>query len=448
MNENELWLKIKESLSTSEIVDEEVYNDYITTAKLIKNDQDEYNLVVKSQFAIRVITPLKDIIVKEIKKYLGRLVIFNFITAAQYKENQKQLKEILATKPVSQIIAKKYNATFENFIEGESNKQAFLASKMIAHNPGKQYIPLFIYGDSGLGKTHLLHAIYNEISDNKPELKTLFLSSEALIKRVVDVLYKDHEAIEAFKEEIMAYDVLLIDDIQFLAKKEKTNEIFFTIFNHFIENSKQLVFSSDKSPDNLNGFDKRIITRFDMGLTTSIKTLDFETAALITKAEIRMQGIKQSISYEALNYIATYYADDVRKIKGSISKISFWGIQNEPTVEIDMEVISTLFKDVSTANLGILNVKKVKEIVGEKYGVSVKSIDGKARTANIANARHLSMYLVKNILNHSLSQIGNEFGGKDHTTVINAVNKIENLINTDKNFKLVVEVLKTKILSK
>ncbi|WP_026389440.1 chromosomal replication initiator protein DnaA [[Acholeplasma] multilocale] len=442
MNETELWLEIKKVLSSNPNVDQEVYNDYISNAKLIKNDKDEYSLIVKSKFAASVITPNQDIIINELKNHLGKSVLFEIITNDIYKKTQKVIKNAEVNKTSA------YKFSFETFIHGESNNQAFLASKTVSNNPGQQFNPLFIYGDSGLGKTHLLHAINHEISTNKPELKVLYLSSEVFIKGLVDIIYQGHDAIEKYKDEITQNDVLIVDDIQFLAKKEKTNEVFFTIFNHFIENGKQLVFSSDKSPDHLNGFDNRMITRFNLGLTTSIKTLDFETAHSIVESEIKSQGIIQKVEEEAIKYLASYYADDVRKIKGSVSKISFWSIQNTVDTPVDMEVISELFKDVPTSNLGVLNVKKIKEVVGESYGVTIKSIDGKARTANIANARHLSMYLAKEILNHSLSQIGTEFGGKDHTTVISAMKKMTKLIASDKEFNNVVETLKNKILTK
>ncbi|AVP49558.1 helix-turn-helix domain-containing protein [Williamsoniiplasma luminosum] len=249
------------------------------------------------------------------------------------------------------------------------------------------------------------------------------------------------------KKEFISNDFLLIDDIQFLAKKEKTNEILFTIFNHFLENKKQLVFSSDKVPDQLNGFDNRLITRFNLGLTTQIKPLDLDTALDIVDAEFKTQGLNKEVPEEVKNHCAKFYANDVRKIKGCIRKIVFWISTTEDSV-LDIDLLNEIFKDIPVVNLGILNVKKIKEVVSEKYGVALKTLDGKVRTKENVNARHVAMYLTREILGHSLTAIGSEFGGRDHTTVMSGIKKIENSIKAEKSFKNQIEALKNKIMSK
>lgn len=441
MSGQELWNQIKEKLSIDQKVDQEIYNTYISSSKFIENQPNDFSLVVKTQFGVKVVEPFVSKIGDLVKEITNRYPLIDVVSFENYKKQNKFFKELNQNDKID------YEFSFEHFVTGPSNNQAYQAAKAVVENPGK-WSPLFIFGDSGLGKTHLLHAIIHQFKVNHSNLKTYYLTSEEFGRKVVDALHQGHQQIEDLKKELILNDVLLIDDIQFLAKKEKTNEILFTIFNHFLENHKQLVFSSDKLPDQLNGFDTRLITRFNLGLTAPIKSLDFNTALAITEAEIQNQQIGKKVDNEVKSYIAKFFANDVRKIKGSITKINFWLVTNSINQGMDMNALKDLFKDVPTSNLGSLNVKKIKEVVADKYGVNVKLIDGRARVSNISNARHVSMYLTKEILGHSLIQIGAEFGGKDHTTVMSAIKKIESNILNNKEFKKQIEILKNEVLSK
>ncbi|QVK06008.1 chromosomal replication initiator protein DnaA [Mycoplasma mycoides] len=450
MNVNDILKELKLSLMANKNIDESVYNDYIKTINIHKKGISDYIVVVKSQFGLLAIKQFRQTIENEIKNILKEPVNISFTYEQEYK---KQLeKDELINKDHSDIITKKVKKnnenTFENFVIGASNEQAFIAVQTVSKNPGISYNPLFIYGESGMGKTHLLKAAKNYIESNFSDLKVSYMSGDEFARKAVDILQKTHKEIEQFKNEVCQNDVLIIDDVQFLSYKEKTNEIFFTIFNNFIENDKQLFFSSDKSPELLNGFDNRLITRFNMGLSIAIQKLDNKTATAIIKKEIKNQNIKSEVTSEAINFISNYYSDDVRKIKGSVSRLNFWSQQNPEEKIITIEIISDLFRDIPTSKLGILNVKKIKEVVSEKYGISVNAIDGKARSKSIVTARHIAMFLTKEILNHTLAQIGEEFGGRDHTTVINAERKIETMLKKDKQLKKTVDILKNKILTK
>ncbi|ACU79064.1 chromosomal replication initiator protein DnaA [unidentified plasmid] len=450
MNVNDILKELKLSLMANKNIDESVYNDYIKTINIHKKGISDYIVVVKSQFGLLAIKQFRQTIENEIKNILKEPVNISFTYEQEYK---KQLeKDELINKDHSDIITKKVKKinenTFENFVIGASNEQAFIAVQTVSKNPGISYNPLFIYGESGMGKTHLLKAAKNYIESNFSDLKVSYMSGDEFARKAVDILQKTHKEIEQFKNEVCQNDVLIIDDVQFLSYKEKTNEIFFTIFNNSIENDKQLFFSSDKSPELLNGFDNRLITRFNMGLSIAIQKLDNKTATAIIKKEIKNQNIKSEVTSEAINFISNYYSDDVRKIKGSVSRLNFWSQQNPEEKIITIEIISGLFRDIPTSKLGILNVKKIKEVVSEKYGISVNAIDGKARSKSIVTARHIAMFLTKEILNHTLAQIGEEFGGRDHTTVINAERKIETMLKKDKQLKKTVDILKNKILTK
>ncbi|PPE05890.1 chromosomal replication initiator protein DnaA [Williamsoniiplasma lucivorax] len=436
----DIWEKIKEKLSQDSKINQEVYNSYISKASFIENKKNDYTLVVKSSLGARLVEKYLQNIGEIIKKITNQLPQIDITTIDKFKKKEKIIKEIEEKK------SNDFEFSFEHFIHGPSNVLAFKAAHSIVEKPG-EWSPLFIYGDSGLGKTHLLKAIVYEIENKKPDLKVKYISSEEFASQVVDALQKGLDSIETLKKDFISYDFLLIDDIQFLAKKEKTNEILFTIFNNFLENKKQLVFSSDKLPDNLNGFDVRLITRFNLGLTTPIKPLDFHTALYIVDNEFKLQGITQKIPEEVRSHIAKFYANDVRKIKGCIRKINFWIMTNENAV-LDLDLLNEIFKDMPITNLGILNVKKIKEIVAEKYGIPFKTLDGKVRTSVIVNARHIAMYLTREILGHSLTAIGSEFGGRDHTTVMSGIQKVEKTILTDKNFKNQIEGLKNLVISK
>ncbi|ATZ20518.1 chromosomal replication initiator protein DnaA [Mesoplasma coleopterae] len=438
-----LWEQIVNKLSKEKLIDQDILEEYIITSELIKLSDKEFVVLVRSNLGVTILNEFKEVFIYEFKTLLNDYVSIEFSTRKVFDKNNK--KESKREK--LNVSLPENSLTFDNFIVGSSNKQANLAAKSVVTNPGSSFNPLFIYGDSGLGKTHLLQAIKNQaILTNK---KVLYFTSEEFTKKVVNALNKgDLTEIEELKSEINSNDFFILDDVQFLSKKDKTNEFFFNIINNFTENGKQLVFSSDKTPELLNGFDKRMITRFNSGLSTPINSLDIPTAKLIIEWEIKKQGLKQKVNEDAVVYLAQNFSDDVRKIKGLVNRLLFFGIQNDLGHVIDLDDVVDLFKDTPSANLGLLNVKKIKEVVGKKYDVTLKAIDGKARTTAIKNARHLSMYFAKIILNHTSTQIGAEFGGRDHSTVLSAISRIEKLIYKEKEFKKIVESLKNEIIGK
>lgn len=443
METKQLWELIVNKFKKENLIDPDIIEEYILTSELVKISNKEFIIIVRSNLGVTILNELKDVFIYEFKSFLNEYVVVEFSTKLIFNKNHKtNVKKEQNSKILSE------NAlTFENFIVGSSNKQANLAAKNVVTNPGSSFNPLFIYGDSGLGKTHLLQAIKNEAT--LLDKKVLYLTSEDFTKSVVNVLNKGNlKEIEELKNEINSNDFFILDDVQFLSKKDKTNEFFFNIINNFTENGKQLVFSSDKTPELLNGFEKRMITRFNSGLSTPINSLDVATAKLIIEWEIKKQGLKQKVNENAVIYLAQNFSDDVRKIKGVVNRILFFGIQSDLSHIIDLEDVVDLFKDTPSANLGLLNVKRIKEVVAKKYDVTIKAIDGKARTNDVKNARHLSMYFTRIILNHTSTQIGAEFGGKDHSTVLSAISRIEKLIYKEKEFKKIVETLKNEILTK
>lgn len=446
----EIWNKIKQILQYDETIDPTIFNNYITNAYIANINNNDCLIVVDSIFAKEILTKnLSNKIENLLEKINKEKIKVRFVEPSDIKkENFETKEENNDKKTINNIFL------FENFIKGESNNEAYQAALAITIELGKYWNPLFIYGNSGLGKTHLLHAIENEIIrkyNNKK--KIIYLSSEEFGRMVPEILQQNNpNNIEKFKNSFNQYDVLLVDDIQFLANRSKTNEIFFHIFNNFVNQQKQIVISSDKSPDELYGFEERNISRFQSGLSVGIDSPDFETALTILKAKIKSLNYDPSIfTEETLHFIAHNFNSDVRKLEGSLNRLIFYSILYiKPNQLITIDDVMKAFKGNINLSKEKLTTKKIKKVVADYYNIPLKILNSNTRVKAITNARHIAMYLIKELLNESYVNIGNEFGGKDHTTVINAYNKVKKNIEKSYEFKKTIEGLKkecTKISS-
>ncbi|MGL5268620.1 MAG: chromosomal replication initiator protein DnaA [Spiroplasma sp.] len=440
-NYQEIWNKIKQVLQYDETIDPTIFNNYIKNAYISDINNSYCLIVVDSIFAKEILTKnLSNKIENILEKINKEKIKVNFIESSDInKENIKIIKK-------DNDIINDNTFLFENFIKGESNNEAYQAALAITIEPGKHWNPLFIYGNSGLGKTHLLHAIKNEITKkNKSKKKIIYLSSEEFGRMIPEILQQNNSNnIEKFKNSFNQYDVLLVDDIQFLANRSKTNEIFFHIFNNFVNKQKQIVISSDKSPDELYGFEERNISRFQSGLSVGIDSPDFETALIILKEKIKSLNYDPSIfTEETLHYIAHNFNSDVRKLEGSLNRLIFYSILYiKPNQLITIDDVMKAFKGNANLTKDKLTTKKIKKIVADYYNIPVKILNSTTRVKTITTARHIAMYLSKELLNDSFVNIGNEFGGKDHTTVINAYNKVKKNIEQNYEFKKMIEGLK------
>lgn len=333
--------------------------------------------------------------------------------------------------------------TFDNFVVGDkSNRESYTAALLVANNPGQFYNPLFIYGKSGLGKTHLLHAIGNKIRLNKSTFRVLYLTADDFFEEYVKAI-KENE-MEDLKDRFREIDVLLLDDIQFLATKEKTKETFFHIFNLLINSGKQIIITSDRHPSEIKSLEDRLVSRFAQGLSIEIKPLEYETALKILKKKIESQDINGGqISEEVLEYIASNYSGDVRQLEGALNKLLFYVITYNPTSVIDMNTVSETFKDAPKKhNENTLDANRIKSVVAEYYNISVSQLTSKLRTSNLVTARHIAMYICREMLDLPLMKIGEEFGGKDHTTVISAVEKVNKLSKENPDYAEAIKDLK------
>ncbi len=341
------------------------------------------------------------------------------------------------------------NYTFDNFIVGNSNKFAHAAALSVAENPGKMYNPLFIYGNSGLGKTHLMHAIGNYIIKNSNK-KVLYVTSDQFIQDFIWINKKDDHGtnfnyVEDFKNKYRNVDILIIDDIQFLGGATQTQQEFFHTFNTLYSDSKQIIISSDRSPDDLKLLEDRLRTRFCWGLTVDIHPPDFALRVAILRKKISAGAVEKEIPEDVIEYIASNMGSDVRQLEGSVTRlVAYSAIMGGAEINVDLAIEALkdyINKGVSEKN----DIHKIQKIVSEYFQISVEDIKSKKRSSNIAFPRQIAMYLCRTLTNESFPKIGTEFGGKDHTTVMHSVDKIEKEIKVNKELANIIEKIKQDI---
>lgn len=315
------------------------------------------------------------------------------------------------------------NYTFESFVIGESNRMAHAAALACGEAPGKAYRPLFIYGNSGLGKTHLLHAIGHMAISLFPRIKVRYVNSEEFTNDFINAIQTNRVA--AFHAEYRDVDVLLVDDIQFLQGKDQTQEAFFHTFNTLNDQQKQVVITSDLPPKQLNGFEDRMVSRFEWGLMTDIQAPALETRIAILRKKVERDRIR--VTDDILEYIASRVTTNIRELEGSLTRVSAWASLNRKP--IDMGLVQTVLKDlVAVAEDEVTTPVEIMNAVAAYYKISVDELTGKSRQQAIANARQIAMYLCREMTTLSLPKVGQLFGGKDHTTVMYAFRKVESMM--------------------
>ena len=337
--------------------------------------------------------------------------------------------------------------TFDNFVIGDSNRFAQTAAVAVAEQPGKVYNPLFIHGKSGLGKTHLMHAIGNYITETTNK-KVLYVTSDKFIADFIGINRKDtdnYDVIEHFKEKYRNIDVLIIDDIQFLGGAEKSQQEFFHTFNTLYDSNKQIIISSDRSPDDLKLLEDRLRTRFRWGLTANIFPPDFDLRCKILKDKMAgLEGAKL-IKDDVIEYIANNCESDVRYLEGSIRRLFAYAAMYG-TKEINLDFAIEALKDyLGTSIYSNSNISKIQKAVADYFNITVDNLKSKKRTANINNARQIAIYLCRMITEETTTRIGLEFGNRDHSTVIHAIEKVSKDVKNNEALKNQLTEIKNKI---
>lgn len=330
--------------------------------------------------------------------------------------------------------------TFDNYIEGDCNRLARSAGLAIARKPGKtSFNPLVIFGDVGLGKTHLAQAIGHKVLDSFPGKTVLYVSSEKFTNQIIHSIRNN--AVNDFVNFYQLIDVLIVDDIQFLANKQKTQEIFFHIFNQLHQNGKQIVITSDRPPKDLDGMEERLISRFKWGLSADLQVPDLETRMAIIEHKMFLEGVK--ISQDVVEFICYNIKSNIRELEGVLVSLIAQSSLNRREIEIDLakEVVKNFVTEINKE----ITVEFIQKLVAEHFDVPVETLQGKTRKRSIVIARQLSMYLAKKLTDKSLKAIGETFGGRDHSTVIYSCRTVSDLMETDTIFKDTVFDLEKKI---
>ena len=412
------FLDITKSLFTTE-----EHNTWISTLQFNERDQS-IDIYAPNQYTIDWLNKKKNIISQAL--HLEKTL--NFKLGSRLPPlRAKSSTPTLSPKQNQFKINPKF--TFDNFIEGKSNRLAKAGAIQICHNPGNAYNPLFIYGGVGLGKTHLMQAIGNEIYKSKNHIKIAYLNSERFVSEMVKSLQNNR--INQFKDLFRSLDVLLIDDIQFFAKKERSQEEFFHTFNALIEDQKQMIFSCDKYPKDVKGLEERLKSRFGWGLTVALEPPDMETAAAILISKAYQLGFK--IPDDVALLIAERVKSNIRELEGALKRLLAYSKVSKERVDIKLTKIA--LRDLFAAHSRSISVSLIQTTVAEYYKIRMNDLSSQTRSRSIARPRQMAMFLSRALTKLSLPEIGQAFGGRDHTTVMHACKKIKELKDSDSRFE-------------
>lgn len=385
---------------------------------LLKFDIQQKTPFASSQGSVTVTTPIPK---AEQKVYTGHSDLVSQGTKLSGMAN----KSSGAVVPIPEGVVHKSNInpnyTFDNFVEGKSNQLARAAASQVADNPGGSYNPLFLYGGTGLGKTHLLHAVGNGLVANKPDARIVYMHSERFVQDMVKAL--QNNAIEDFKRFYRSVDALFIDDIQFFAKKDRSQEEFFHTFNALLEGNQQIILTSDRYPKEIDGVEDRLKSRFGWGLTIAIEPPELETrvAILMRKAADSRVHLPNEVAF----FIAKRLRSNVRELEGALNRVI--ANANFTGQAITIDFVREALRDLLALQEKLVTVGNIQKTVADYYKIKVSDLMSKRRSRSVARPRQMAMALSKELTNHSLPELGNQFGGRDHTTVLHACRKIDQL---------------------
>ena len=457
MNFDEIWQGVLGELELS--ISKASFTTWFKNTSILDIEDDCANISVPNGFTKRwledkyyksIMSAINGVIKEEkIKKLIFKISHTpqkqtpiennNTVKLQDIKDNSPKLTEN-GTVPL--VLNPKY--VFENFITGKQNELAKAASMAVAKNPGKVYNPLFLYGDVGLGKTHLMQSIGNYIKQKFPDYKMLYTSSENFTNDYVKAIQSGN--IDNFKKKYRELDVLLVDDIQFMRGQERTQEEFFHTFNALYQNNKQIVISSDRPPKSLPAIEERLTSRFESGMIADIGSPDFETRIAILKSKIKEKNIQMGLTEEILSAISNSAKKNVRELEGALNRIvAIHQLNNQKiSVESVQQILNS--SNIKPKEVG-LSTKSIIQAVGEYFDIETDKITGDCRKKELVMPRQICMYLMRTELNYSYPGIGSEMGGRDHTTAIHGYNKIEEGIKTNEKLKSDIDSIKQKLYS-
>ncbi|MEW9501185.1 chromosomal replication initiator protein DnaA [Jeotgalibacillus marinus] len=442
-NITDLWNRALESIEKK--ISKPSYETWLKSTKAFALKRDTLTITAPNEFARDWLEGhYSQLISGVLKEVTGEELIVKFIIPRNQGQDDFDIT-IQPKKPnkdddqqewSKNMLNPKY--TFDKFVIGSGNRFAHAASLAVAEAPAKAYNPLFIYGGVGLGKTHLMHAIGHYVLEHNPSAKVVYLSSEKFTNEFINSI-RDNKAVD-FRNKYRNVDVLLIDDIQFLAGKEQTQEEFFHTFNTLHEESKQIVISSDRPPKEIPTLEDRLRSRFEWGLITDITPPDLETRIAILRKKAKAEAL--DIPNEAMLYIANQIDSNIRELEGALIRVVAYS--SLVSKDINADLTAEALKDIMPSSKPkVIKILDIQKVVGEHFSIKLEDFKAKKRTKTIAFPRQIAMYLSREMTDFSLPKIGEEFGGRDHTTVIHAHEKISNLLEHDTSLKQEVKEIKT-----
>ena len=442
-----IWNETLQKIQESNYFDSHTFNSWISKTTLFKIEDNIAYVAYRSTITFSILKKQKEkeLFESTLSEVWGDTLTIQFI---HQKEMEKMMPEEVVKQRTNVLLENKFNPsyTFENFVEGNSNAEAYAAClACCTQTTSHPFNPLMLYGNSGLGKTHLLHAMGNYLAKEHPECKVIYMYSGDLVSLLIEAMKTKNvhgNTVERVKEQLLDCDYFLIDDIQNL-QHSSSQEIFFTVYNQLIQKNTQIIITSDMHPSEISGLQSRLISRFVSGLTISISKPEFETSKAILKKKIEGREESVNMSEDVIDYLAGKYSNDVRNLEGTLNRLIFNATLFNPDV-IDMDFTrKVLVKEPIVSQSDELTIKKIKKAVTRFYGLSYKDLEGKCRQKFIANARHICVYLSRDLLHKSYVSIGQELGGRDHTTISSSYERAKKLIQKDEAFKTAVEKIRS-----
>lgn len=448
----DVWTQVLDYLQKNKNISPDIVTTFFKDAFLHELNDDKAIVVAPNIVSREIISHQIDLLQAALTDLLNlnKPILVEVIQISELKTHRLSEEDIipLADDPDFQSMPIQNDRTFENFVVGDCNRESQAAALACAYNPGKYFNPLFIYGNSGLGKTHLLMSIGNYIKKTYPDRKVYYIESLKFVDKVVKAI--QNNKIDAFKQFMCSMDVLLVDDIQFLAGKEKSHEVFFSIYNELVNNQKQICIASDRQPKEIKGLEERLISRFSSGLSVGIDSPEFETSLAILRMKIAHSGSDiNDVDERGLAYIASNFSGNVRDLEGAWNRVLFYAImfqKDKGSIQFET-VVNALKNQAVVSDKTGLSPNRIIKCVADYYGLTRQQITGKTRTKNIASARHISIYLCRKLLDLPYIKIGDEFGGRDHSTVISACAKVESQIKKDNTFATAVSEIEKMLAS-
>lgn len=441
---NSIWKEALEQIEKSKYFSEDTFNNWIRKTTLFKIDNNQAYVSYRSKITYNIVNREKQIFEQELSSVWGENLSIQFI---EFREMEKMMPEEIVQQRTVQLLQASFNPeyTFENYVEGKSNQEAYAACLASCTQTKHLFNPIMLYGNSGLGKTHLLHAIGNYLQKEKPELKVFYSYSGDLVSILLDAMKTKNihgNTVDQVQSQLINNDYFLIDDIQNLTQSS-SQEVFFKVYNSLIAKGAQIIITSDMHPNQLTGIQDRLVSRFNSGLVVNIQRPEFDTSRAILRK--KMEGYEDTcpITDEVIDFLAHKFSDDVRSLEGNLNRLIFNATLENPDY-IDLDFAQKVLSDsiIVTSNSEHLSPKDIKKAVTVYYGLSYKDVEGKSRQKKLTTARHMIVYLCHELLETSWTQIGQELGKRDHSTIKSSYERALKLLKTNEAFELAMTQIK------